>query len=669
VNPVDDLATADYGSPDRSCDVVMKGGITSGVVYPHAVCELAQTYQFRNVGGTSAGAIAAAATAAAEYGRDAGGFNQLAELPDWLGEGKNLRDLFQPQGKTRKLYAVLLAGIDRGPFAAARMALREHPVAAFLGALPGLALVGVALAGAIASGAVVLIVVAALVSLVAGLLLSALGLTLAVGWQIAREANREIPDNDFGLCSGLSGESSEGVALAPWLHEKINGYAALPADEPLTFGHLWAGPGGDPNGEIDPDERYLELAMMTTNLVNHRARQLPLEEHDWFFSPEEFKRFFPQEIVAWMEAKSPNSNLYEDSEKCRRSRMRLALAAEQGLMALPPAADFPVLVATRMSLSFPVLLSAVPLWRFDMTRDENRSLNQWRDWAARQGGWDPLGPEGRPSGEPEAKPIAEPCWFSDGGISSNFPVHFFDRLVPRWPTFGINLRPYALGKKPDKANETNNTWMVQSNNDGIAEWWYRFPEPERGFKDKRLRVFLGSIVRTMQNRVDEAQMRVPGYRDRIAHVSMSDEEGGMNLTMPEKRIKALAKRGRAAARRLHDAYTQPEQEEDAIGWNNHRWVRLRSSLSVLEEMHRRFADGYGKPPENADKGERTYEELVGRADDETPRSYPWKSIGRRELAKEEIQAIRLAAEATKRGESVAKRAPQPAPIGKIVPRD
>src|SRR5437762_576228 len=51
--------------PLRSCGIVMKGGITSGVVYPLAITELAQEFRFRNIGGTSAGAIAAAATAAA----------------------------------------------------------------------------------------------------------------------------------------------------------------------------------------------------------------------------------------------------------------------------------------------------------------------------------------------------------------------------------------------------------------------------------------------------------------------------------------------------------------------------------------------------------------------------------------------------------------------------
>src|SRR5437588_12938950 len=56
-------------SPLLECDIVMKGGITSGVVYPSAVAELSKSYRFRNIGGNSAGAIAATLTAAAEYRR------------------------------------------------------------------------------------------------------------------------------------------------------------------------------------------------------------------------------------------------------------------------------------------------------------------------------------------------------------------------------------------------------------------------------------------------------------------------------------------------------------------------------------------------------------------------------------------------------------------------
>src|SRR5690242_14636925 len=52
-----------------SVDLTMRGGTTSGVVYPLAVCEIASTRRLRNIGGASAGAIAAAAAAAAELGR------------------------------------------------------------------------------------------------------------------------------------------------------------------------------------------------------------------------------------------------------------------------------------------------------------------------------------------------------------------------------------------------------------------------------------------------------------------------------------------------------------------------------------------------------------------------------------------------------------------------
>jgi len=35
------------------CDLVMRGGITSGIVYPRAIAKLAETYNFRSIGGTS----------------------------------------------------------------------------------------------------------------------------------------------------------------------------------------------------------------------------------------------------------------------------------------------------------------------------------------------------------------------------------------------------------------------------------------------------------------------------------------------------------------------------------------------------------------------------------------------------------------------------------------
>src|SRR5688500_15220525 len=103
----------------HKCDLVMKGGITSGVVYPGAVCELAKDFQFASIGGTSAGAIAAALTAAAEYRRQNGssaGFDELATLPHWLagGEGKvsRLLTLFRPHEETAGIMALALAYIE-----------------------------------------------------------------------------------------------------------------------------------------------------------------------------------------------------------------------------------------------------------------------------------------------------------------------------------------------------------------------------------------------------------------------------------------------------------------------------------------------------------------------------------------------------------------------------
>src|SRR5947208_11940137 len=68
------------------CDLVMKGGITSGVVYPSAVLDLKERYRFRNIGGASAGAIAAVVTAAAEYGREAGSGHGYEALEHIVGE-------------------------------------------------------------------------------------------------------------------------------------------------------------------------------------------------------------------------------------------------------------------------------------------------------------------------------------------------------------------------------------------------------------------------------------------------------------------------------------------------------------------------------------------------------------------------------------------------------
>src|SRR5215469_6667098 len=94
--------------PDAYCDLVMKGGVTSGIAYPPVILQLRGKYKFRSIGGTSAGAIAAAGIAAAEFNRNHGGgdagFVLLAEhVQKWLGEKNHLRNLFQPSPATKPL--------------------------------------------------------------------------------------------------------------------------------------------------------------------------------------------------------------------------------------------------------------------------------------------------------------------------------------------------------------------------------------------------------------------------------------------------------------------------------------------------------------------------------------------------------------------------------------
>ncbi|MDP9628890.1 UNVERIFIED_ORG: hypothetical protein J2W85_000938 [Ensifer adhaerens] len=94
--------TFGYAKPSEECDLIMKGGITSGVVFPRAITELATRYRFMHIGGTSAGAIAAVMTAAAEYRRQTGatveeknaGFALIDGMPGEL--AANFQPSFSP---------------------------------------------------------------------------------------------------------------------------------------------------------------------------------------------------------------------------------------------------------------------------------------------------------------------------------------------------------------------------------------------------------------------------------------------------------------------------------------------------------------------------------------------------------------------------------------------
>lgn len=512
----------------RYCDIVMKGGITSGVVYPLAAVELAEHYSFRNIGGTSAGAVAAAAVAAAECGKrskaNPDAYKRIARLPDDL--GRDLLSLFQPSRRMRPFFNAMVASSGRGRLAVVGALLNGFWGAALAGVVPGAALIALAL---LSDGDLGL----RLAACIGGLLLLPV-LVLAAIVVSAGIRLRGLPDSYYGICSGNDPDgSAKRPPLTRWLSELLDELAGKAGAAPLTFGDLW---------ELDgPDEGEpgILLQTITTCLTQGRPYSMPFDDdEELWFCEEEFLALFPKEIVQHMVLRSCGTTTSADGVELTR---------------LPAAADLPVVVAARMSLSFPPLIAAVPLY----------ALN------ARDG----------------ANPKPERCWFSDGGITSNMPIHFFDSPAPRWPTFAINLDALPPGQEPNP-DESKNVWLPTSNDDGVAEAWI-------GSDGRPGSVaFFASIFRTAQNWVDNLQMRGVGYRDRIAHVRLAEDEGGMNLNMDATKIKRLGERGGHAAHTLAERFGPTPPAGVTLNWDNQKWLRFRAYLELLERRGRKAKRGY-----------------------------------------------------------------------------
>jgi Patatin-like phospholipase len=569
----------DLADVEPTCDLVLKGGITSGVVYPELVCELARRYRLVNIGGASAGAIAAAVAAAAEYGRQHGGkgFDVLADLPRQLGTVNAAGDtalmaLFEPQPRTRPLMTVVRAVMQGRRLGAAVAGLGAELRSSagwwrvVLPAVPGAVVVAAALLGATAPWSVVLLVL--------GAVLVVIGLTVGTGWALARRVFRELPANFLGVVDG----SGSPAALTPWLTRMIDEAAGRTGDRPLTLADLWGA--DDPAAKRaclrDRSLRRINLEVMTTNLGEGRPQRLPALESEWFFAEDEFRRLFPEPVVtAMVEATTLRG---DGSAGSRMHDLLTLLAGAQGYRRLPRA-DLPVVVAARMSLSFPLLLGAVPLYKIDFSRPETvTAVAAWRTWLRdhRDGDLaDALDSQAGPR-----LPLSR-CWISDGGITSNMPVHFFDTPLPQRPTFLVNLRPAVAGSDgPDVKLAEDNRQGLQGARTGLGDGPPSVPR------------FVAAIVRTMQNWVDNTQMRMPGYRDRIVTVYLDKGEGGLNLQMSDTLIGKLAERGGRAARLLTARYA----DAPAPGWHNHRWVRYRSVMAMLERLFEQAASSWTADP-------------------------------------------------------------------------
>lgn len=167
----------------------------------------------------------------------------------------------------------------------------------------------------------------------------------------------------------------------------------------------------------------------------------------------------------------------------------------------------------------------------------------------------------------------------------------------------------------------------------------------------------------MQNWSDNTLSRMPGYRDRIANVELTAEEGGLNLQMPSERIGALSERGTNAASEFIRRFATTE--EPVMNWPNHRWIRLRSMLGSVVEM----AQAIDRTCANPQANDPAYDVWLRDTSVGDAPSYQWSNVPQRALAIETIAALRDIAHKWTDGQiDAAAKAPRPRPELRPRPR-
>lgn len=537
----------------RECDLVMKGGLTSGVVYPKAIVEISKSYRLRSIGGTSAGAIAAVMAAAAEYRRqssidqsDCSGFAQIEDIGESL--GRDMRGLFQPDRPFKQLFKFLtefLKGKDvdgnssgqptnqkskrlKTVRALVHAAISAYPFQFGLGVLIG----AVNLLDGWADQTAATKFLDGIGLIVFPIMLIA----ISIAWTVFKK----LPKNDFGLCSGATQNTSKDstVALTEWLADHIDRVAlgldsnTKPTGAPLTIGDL------KPQG--------INVACMTTDLSAQRPYQLPLKTRDYFFSKSEFEKLFPPRIVDYLTSALEKEDLLTGPD------------SPSDLYRLPVEDKFPLVLVARMSLSFPGLISAIPLYREDYKATKKAGARVMRRHL-----------------------------YSDGGISSNFPIHLFDALIPSRPTLGITLSAWD--------EERHGDTRVHLSADPTEI------ESKPPLRISKLSGFLFSILNTAKNWQDTLQARLPGYAERIVEIRLDNEkEGGINLQMSNATIEQLVGYGELAGKSLVNKFE----------FDEHRYRRALSLLPKLETSLRRYAQTYDAKPVGSSAEDMSFKDIL-----------------------------------------------------------
>jgi predicted acylesterase/phospholipase RssA len=637
---------------DRFCDLVLTGGIASGIVYPWAIIELARQFRFRRIGGNSVGGMAAAFAAAAEYGRCCGykeAFEPLRHSPhdlaeeDKRGRTRMLR-LFQPDAGVRRLFEAMLVGIrhanatdwDRPqppPDVEGEQGLAAGPV--LLTVRDVLALYG--LAGWWLAGVLVLLLPAIalsdrpltwgglLLATVAGLVaaewiakkkstralrLKILGALLAVlaiahlaalvflAWALGTHTGwlgwtfwgglpllgviswtvliaaffcgllvpelRALKRNEYGLCPGRAqpdrrGQRSE-KAIVEWLHEGIQRSAGREReDPPLTFADLWAAPRGVP---LAPGEESISLQVFSTNVTLGRPVVWPLRDPNLrlFFCYDEWARIFPPTLLDAVWKASRPYRQENDSDPRETVSMRLRYREI-------PAGGMPIAVAARLTLSFPVLFSCIPVYAIDYEQKYGQR-------------------------------VLRRCLLSDGGVCTNFPIHLFDQAHPKWPTFGLLL------SRRIAQHHDHSVWLPDRHGEGRADNWSRgVPGAELGPSPGPLNGLVGLLVGMLGTALrwnDNLLTRLPQVRNRVLRMALKEGEGQLHLTMSRDTLLRMAHEyGTAGGVRLVDKFVGTGNKP-TVAWQEHLYVRAVNELRALVGQLRGYgaavtAAGFNKP--------------------------------------------------------------------------
>ncbi len=584
----------------RFCDVVMKGGVTSGIVYPRALCHLATRFNLRNIGGTSVGAIAAAIAAAAEYQRrktqSAAGYLALAKVPEFLSRGDSLIRLFAADAGAAALVRIGLKFISSAPLVL-RLALVVGAAAKeywWQALVPILALgYCFLLPDLFAAKPGSLLQLSTWWALIAHafvpLLLLALLSTLALFAIALRRCWSVLTKNDYGFCHAYDGAAADTfkasldrltasgksiVDLAPadtpplfnWLEAYIAHAAGrTPEAAPLTIGDLRDVP--LPSWFPGDDRPSIDFQTITTCLTLGRPFGLPFDSErcghrqglpnrrpdrpTLYFLESDLCKYFSEVTLAHLKMKGGEA-------------LGVRPVDAQGrplgtVYRFPTGEDLPLVVAVRMSMSFPILFCALRLWAES--------------------------PDGR---------CLQPMWFSDGGLSSNFPVHLFDGPLPRWPTFALDLLDGGTAQRvvhgkvvvPVPAGDA----FLESDDSSVPlESSYPLSGPNgRG----SILEFASALIDAMRNWQDMTLGALPGNASRTIGIRLPADEGGLNLTMTQDQVLDLIARGDLAGESLVNRFVAGDEHYDTPSWRTQRWLRYLATMQATTRWLESFRNCY-----------------------------------------------------------------------------